>query len=206
VSGDRGPLVLGVERTGAEEAGGRWRVDSPGVGRFVDPPPAGLRLGAGDRVGALEVLGRRRELRLPTGVAGLGGRIAEPLAAGTLVAYGDTLAWLDPGAESRPDADAAPEPSAPDRASGHAVRAPSSGRYYRRPSPDKPPFLELGDVVVAGQTVGLLEVMKTFTRIHYGGPGLPERATVVACEAEDGAEVDEGAVLIRVEAVPSGSG
>lgn len=176
----------------------RWRLLAPGVGRFVDPAAASLRRAGGDRLGDLVVLGRRRELVLPEGAAG---RIAEPLPTGTTVAYGDTLAWLESAAEAATGegpggTPATPEPSA----RGAAVTAPSSGRYYRRPGPEKPAFVELGARVEAGQTVGLLEVMKTFTRIHYGGAGLPERAVVVELVAEDGAEVEEGAVLLRVEA------
>ena len=45
------------------------------------------------------------------------------------------------------------------------VPAPLPGTFYRRPSPDQPPFKNEGDAVAAGDTVGLIEVMKTFTEV-----------------------------------------
>lgn len=195
-----GPLEVIAERDEAAPDAPRWRLRSPAVGRFVEAPPDGARLRGGDRLGALEVLGRRRPLVLPAAALGAGGRFEGLLVSGSWVAYGDELGRVDAGAAPEPSAGAAgPRASEAADGRGAAVRAPSSGRYYRRPAPEKPPFVEPGDALEAGQTVGLLEVMKTFTRIHYGGPGLPERAVVVELVAEDGAEVDEGAVLLRVE-------
>jgi biotin carboxyl carrier protein len=39
------------------------------------------------------------------------------------------------------------------------------GVFYRAPAPDKPPFKSEGDAVTAGDPVGLIEVMKTFTPV-----------------------------------------
>ena len=82
---------------------------------------------------------------------------------------------------------------------GLILRAPSSGRFYRRPAPDKPPFIAVGDVIDEGKVIGLLEVMKTFTRIAYGGGDLPKRAKVTALHAADEADVAAGEALIGVE-------
>ncbi len=46
-----------------------------------------------------------------------------------------------------------------------AFPSPLPGVFYRAPAPDKPPFKSDGDAVAAGDTVGLIEVMKTFTLI-----------------------------------------
>jgi len=81
---------------------------------------------------------------------------------------------------------------------GLAVRAPSSGRYWARPAPDKPPFVSVGDLVTAGQTVCLLEVMKTFHRVSYGGPDLPERARVTAIRPQDGDDLDADQVILEL--------
>jgi acetyl-CoA carboxylase biotin carboxyl carrier protein len=81
-----------------------------------------------------------------------------------------------------------------------AIRAPSSGRFWARPSPDKPSFVSVGDVVTAGQTVCLLEVMKTFHRVTYAGDGLPERARVLAIRPADGDDLAAGDVLVELEA------
>jgi acetyl-CoA carboxylase carboxyltransferase component len=80
-----------------------------------------------------------------------------------------------------------------------AIRAPSSGRFWARPSPEKQSFVSVGDVVTAGQTVCLLEVMKTFHRVAYAGDGLPERARVLAIRPADGDDLAAGDVLIELE-------
>ncbi len=45
------------------------------------------------------------------------------------------------------------------------VLAPLPGTFYRRPSPDQEPFKTEGAAVAAGDTIGLIEVMKTFTPV-----------------------------------------
>jgi biotin carboxyl carrier protein len=45
------------------------------------------------------------------------------------------------------------------------------GTFYRRPSPDAPPFKEAGDAVAAGEVVGLVEVMKTFSEVKADRAG-----------------------------------
>ena len=51
------------------------------------------------------------------------------------------------------------------------VRAPMSGIFYRRPAPDQPPFVEVGDVVTKKQVLGLLETMKVFQKIKSPAEG-----------------------------------
>lgn len=45
------------------------------------------------------------------------------------------------------------------------VLAPIPGTFYRKSAPDQPVFKNDGDLVAKGDTVGLIEVMKTFTAI-----------------------------------------
>ncbi len=47
----------------------------------------------------------------------------------------------------------------------HEVRAPMSGIFYRSPSPDDPPYVQIGDVVKKKQVLGLLETMKVFQKV-----------------------------------------
>src|SRR2546423_5544337 len=67
---------------------------------------------------------------------------------------------------------AAPEPSHRPAAGSHAkvgdriaVSSPTVGVFYRSGGPDMPAYVEVGDHVEAGQTVGLLEAMKVFSEI-----------------------------------------
>lgn len=75
------------------------------------------------------------------------------------------------------------------------VLAPIPGIFYRSPSPGEPPFKQDGDTVAAGDTIGLIEVMKTFNPVvaEVGGSNvkfvLDNEDAVMAgqpvCELED---------------------
>ena len=45
------------------------------------------------------------------------------------------------------------------------VKAPMSGIFYRRPGPEEPPYVEVGDVVHKKQVLALLETMKVFQKV-----------------------------------------
>ena len=45
------------------------------------------------------------------------------------------------------------------------IQSPVPGTFYRKPAPDQPEFVENGGSVAAGDTIGLVEVMKTFHQI-----------------------------------------
>jgi biotin carboxyl carrier protein len=51
------------------------------------------------------------------------------------------------------------------------ILSPLPGTFYRRPSPDKPPYKDNGDRVEPGDVVGLVEVMKTFYEVKAEVPG-----------------------------------
>ena len=49
---------------------------------------------------------------------------------------------------------------------GHTMRSPMVGTYYASPNPDAPPFVKVGQVVKAGDTLGIIEAMKMFNPIE----------------------------------------
>jgi biotin carboxyl carrier protein len=51
------------------------------------------------------------------------------------------------------------------------IKSPIPGTFYRRPSPEAPPFKEPGDPVAVGDVIGLVEVMKTFHEIKADQAG-----------------------------------
>ena len=77
----------------------------------------------------------------------------------------------------------------------HELLSPLPGTFYRRPSPDAPPFVEVGQTVAAGTVVGLVEVMKTFNEVQAETGG-----TVVEILVENEDAVEAGQVLLIVEA------
>lgn len=48
----------------------------------------------------------------------------------------------------------------------HTIKSPMIGTFYRSPSPDKPPFVNVGDEVKQGQALCIIEAMKLFNEIE----------------------------------------
>lgn len=95
-----------------------------------------------------------------------------------------------PTAPAVPTAATEPEPIP---AGDHAIVAGLTGTFYRAASPDAPPFVEIGDRVEEGQTIGLLEAMKMLNPIEADRAG---RVTHIL--ADNGALMTRGAILIRL--------
>jgi acetyl-CoA carboxylase biotin carboxyl carrier protein len=83
-----------------------------------------------------------------------------------------------------------PEPSA----NIVEIKSPMVGVYYRYPSPDSPPFVEVGEQVEAGQTIGLIEAMKVFSEIPSEVAG-----RVVATPVGNGKLVQQGEVILVLD-------
>ncbi len=73
------------------------------------------------------------------------------------------------------------------------VTAPMLGIFYRRPSPEEPLFAQAGATIEEGQTIGLIEVMKSFHEVPA-----PHAGTFDAYLADDGQSVEFGAPLARL--------
>lgn len=99
----------------------------------------------------------------------------------------------------------APAPAAPaeaaasateDAANGNylAVRAPMVGTFYRSPSPEKGPFVKVGDTVEVGSPVCIIEAMKLFNEIESEVKG-----KIVKVMVEDAHPVEYDQVLFLVD-------
>lgn len=74
------------------------------------------------------------------------------------------------------------------------IRSPLPGTFYRRPSPDQPPYKEEGDSLAKGDTIGLVEVMKSFHEVKSEVEG-----KVVKFLVENEDPVQAGQPLAEVE-------
>lgn len=75
------------------------------------------------------------------------------------------------------------------------VTSPIVGTYYRSSSPDKPPYVEVGDVVKKGQVLCIIEAMKLMNEIESETAG-----KIVQMLVENGAPVEYGQPLFVIEA------
>ena len=74
------------------------------------------------------------------------------------------------------------------------IKSPMVGTFYRTPSPDAPPFIEVGQDIEVGQVVCILEAMKLMNEIKSEVAG-----RVVEVLVENGAPVEFGQPLFIVE-------
>jgi acetyl-CoA carboxylase biotin carboxyl carrier protein len=81
-------------------------------------------------------------------------------------------------------------PAEPTRAAGEQIKSPMVGTVYLQAQPGTPPFVKVGDRVTQGQTILLLEAMKTMNPI-----AAPRDGTIVEILVGDGQPVEYGEPL-----------
>lgn len=74
------------------------------------------------------------------------------------------------------------------------VKAPMSGVFYRNPSPEDPPYVEVGTEVKKKQVLGLLETMKVFQKVKS-----PVTGKVVEIVAKDETPLKDEEVIFVIE-------
>ena len=89
---------------------------------------------------------------------------------------------------------AAAPAAAPVEASKNAVPSPMVGTAYLAASPDAKPFVEVGQAVKEGQTLLIIEAMKTMNQIPS-----PRSGTVTSILVEDAQPVEYGMPLVVIE-------
>ncbi|NUN70456.1 MAG: acetyl-CoA carboxylase biotin carboxyl carrier protein [Bacteroidetes bacterium] len=89
---------------------------------------------------------------------------------------------------------AAPKAPAADAKKYNEVKSPIVGTFYRSPSPDAAPYVEVGAKVKQGQVLCIVEAMKLMNEIESDTTG-----TIVKINVENGKPVEYGQVLFLVE-------
>ncbi len=121
---------------------------------------------------------------------GLKIRVAKTLTAAP-IQYAAAPAAAAPAAIA---AAPAGEAAAPERRKGDVVNSPMVGTVYLQPQPDAPAFVKVGDTVSAGQTLMIVEAMKTMNPIPA-----PKAGKVVEIVVEDAQPVEFGEPLVVIE-------
>ncbi|MDE2234861.1 MAG: acetyl-CoA carboxylase biotin carboxyl carrier protein [Gammaproteobacteria bacterium] len=115
---------------------------------------------------------------------GGGAQVSNPSAAPAVMLPAATL----------PAAATAPAPPAAELPSGHAVKSPMVGTFYRSASPGAKPFVEVGSVVKEGDILCIIEAMKMMNQIEADKAG-----SVKAILANNGDPVEFGQPLVIIE-------
>ena len=74
------------------------------------------------------------------------------------------------------------------------VRAPMSGVFYTKPSPDEPAYVAVGDTVKKKQVLALLETMKVFQKVKC-----PANGKIVEIIAEDETPLKDNDLMFVIE-------
>jgi acetyl-CoA carboxylase biotin carboxyl carrier protein len=124
-------------------------------------------------------------------------RVSRTVSAPALQSAGVSYAAPAPAAaapEASAAASAAPAAAPQAKAAVDAVKSPMVGTIYMQPQPDAPPFIKVGDKVSEGQTLLIIEAMKTMNPIPS-----PRAGTVLELVAQDGQPVEFGEGLLVLE-------
>jgi acetyl-CoA carboxylase biotin carboxyl carrier protein len=118
--------------------------------------------------------------------------VSAPVASAPVYAAAPAIS----GAPAAGSAPAAEKPKAEDTSASNliTIKSPMIGTFYRRPTPDKPNFIEVGDEIAEGKVVCIIEAMKLFNEIESEVKG-----KVVKILAEDASPVEYDQPLFLVE-------
>lgn len=89
--------------------------------------------------------------------------------------------------------DTAAEPVTAQPTAGHILKSPMVGTFYRAPNPESPNFAKVGDTVIKGQTLCIIEAMKLLNEIESDHDGIVQAILV---ENGQGVEFDQPLFVI----------
>jgi acetyl-CoA carboxylase biotin carboxyl carrier protein len=110
------------------------------------------------------------------------------------VTYAMTPAATPAMAPPGPAAEVASVAAVPAQPSGHVVKSPMVGTFYRASSPGAKSFVEIGDSIKEGETICIVEAMKILNEIEADKSG-----TVTQILVENGQAVEYGQPLYVIE-------
>ena len=121
---------------------------------------------------------------------------AAPAVAPAAIQYAaaPVVAPTPAAAPAQAPAAATPAPAASDELSGHLVRSPMVGTFYRSPSPEAKAFVEVGQSVKVGDALCIVEAMKMMNRIEADKAGVVK---AILINDGDAVEFDEPLIVIE---------
>ncbi|WP_394950592.1 acetyl-CoA carboxylase biotin carboxyl carrier protein [uncultured Helicobacter sp.] len=87
-----------------------------------------------------------------------------------------------------------PAPAVPQAQGGEFITSPMVGTFYRCPSPGAAPYVNVGDTVKKGQTIGIIEAMKIMNEIEAECD-----CKILSIEVDDATPVEFSTNLVRIQ-------
>ncbi len=122
-------------------------------------------------------------------------RVARELVAAPVMQYAAAPAAHAPTPAAAPPVSMPSDPATIVAKQGEEVKSPMVGTVYLQASPEAPPFIAVGDKVKKGQTLLIVEAMKTMNPIQA-----PRDGVVVEVLVGDAQPVEFGEALVLLEA------
>ena len=116
-----------------------------------------------------------------------------PIAAPVQQVYAAAPAAAPAPAPTSAAAAVPPAEVAPAEPTGHAVKSPMVGTFYRSPTPGADSFVKIGDTVKEGQTLCIIEAMKLLNEIESDKSGVVKE---ILCENGQGVEFGQALFII----------
>ena len=138
-------------------------------------------------VSELEITEAEGKVRIVKGQIGAPVAVSTPVVMAAAPAATATAVAASAPAES-------PVSVEPAAVSGHVVKSPMVGTFYTASSPDAKPFVQIGSVVKAGETMCIIEAMKILNEIEADKSG-----TVTRVMVDNGQAVEYGQPLFMIE-------
>lgn len=119
-------------------------------------------------------------------------RISRNMTAAPFLQHHQQLIQVQPTPAAAPSAAPAAAPATPE-IEGHVVKSPMVGTFYRSPSPEAKPFVDVGSNVAVGDTICIIEAMKLLNEIEADHAGV-----IKAILVENGQPVEYGEPLFII--------
>jgi acetyl-CoA carboxylase biotin carboxyl carrier protein len=176
---------------------GELLLDSPGVGYFQCEVAPGSFVSPGSCLGYLRVLGKKYSVLI--GSKTPSAYVDSVLIVKGPVEYGTPLLQLTEGSTKSTAAEKVDSPEK--TSSAMSINSPQPGRVYLKPDPEKAAYVSVGSVVSKGDTLLLIEIMKTFTPLLYPGSNmeLPAKVRITKVLVDEGDEVEPDQPLFEIE-------
>jgi biotin carboxyl carrier protein len=172
-----------------------FKILAPAVGIYYRAPEIGAFMKTGSLAGLFKRLNTLYHLRIPENVSGFVHHIGVNNIANP-VEFRQELFFLVPGQnidvlsiEATEKAKVKHEKEKEIPEGMFALSSPTDGIFYRKPNPESPAYVEEGDTIRYGKTMGLVEVMKSFNQLKYNDPDMPPQARICKILVEDAAEI-----------------